>query len=150
MKNKFDTVLEKKFQEQQSQYSLRKWCRTNKHKVFREVLFPIWIIFMAREKASEHIYSHLQWSEARTIRLLDKSLPPILEIDGNELCYCLEWNDPWLYGSHIPIWNRSYGRKFRSAIIDYLKADYQVHGYDKRLETISDFEHWIIFKKDKK
>lgn len=56
MKNKLDALLERKTTESPA----KKWWRTNKHKVFRVIFFPIWIVVLVKNEASENWYRSVQ------------------------------------------------------------------------------------------
>ena len=91
MKDKFDALLERKTTES----SAKKWWRTNRYKVLRIILFPIWIVVLAKNEVDESLYRNAQWSESRADRIIGKIVPQKLEVCDNELCYCLEWSEPW-------------------------------------------------------
>lgn len=143
MKNKLDALLERKTTESPA----KKWWRTNKHKVFRVIFFPIWIVVLVKNEASENWYRSVQWSESRAGRIIEKTVPPKLEVCDDELCYCLEWREPWANSARLHLGDKIFGRKFSHEIAEYFKESYQVDGYKKRLESPSPFEHWVIFSK---
>jgi len=143
MKDKFDALLERKTTES----SAKKWWRTNRYKVLRIILFPIWIVVLAKNEVDESLYRNAQWSESRADRIIGKIVPQKLEVCDNELCYCLEWSEPWTNSACLHFGDKIFGRKFSHEIAKYLKENYQVDGYKKRLESPSPFEHWVIFSK---
>lgn len=144
MRDNFNIALKRSKREQ---HSFVKWWHRNSYKIFRIILFPIWFIVLIRNEVHESIYKNMEWSDSRTVRILDKILPYKVEICDDELCYCAEWSNPWATGRHLHFSDKIYGRKFNYEILEYLKSKYQIDGYEKRLESPSVFEHWIVFKK---
>lgn len=143
MKDKFDALLERKTTESH----MKRWWNTNRYKVCRVIFFPIWIVVLVKDEVCESRYRNIQWSESRADRIIAKTVPQKLEVCDDELCYCLEWQEPWENSSRLHFGDKIFGRKFSHEIAKYLKEDYQVDGYQKRLESPSPFEHWVVFQK---
>lgn len=142
MERSFDSILKKR---NRKHIKFVKWWHRNCHKIFRCVLFPIWIVVLIKNEISENIYRNMEWQESRTIRILDKILPYEVEICDDELCYCIEWSNPWATNRYLHFGDRIYGSKYNYKILEYLKSEYQIDGYEKYFESPSDFEHWIVF-----
>ena len=97
MKDELDALLERKTTES----SMKNWWRVNKYKVFRIIFFPIWIVVLVKNEVSESRYRNIQWSESRADRIIAKTVPPKLEVCDDELCYCLEWREPWANSARL-------------------------------------------------
>ena len=143
MKDELDALLERKTTES----SMKNWWRVNQYNFFRIIFFPIWIVVLVKNEVSESRYRNIQWSESRADRIIAKTVPPKLEVCDDELCYCLEWREPWANSARLHFGDKIFGCKFNHEIAEYFKESYQVDGYKKRLESPSPFEHWVIFSK---
>ena len=88
-----------------------------------------------------------QWSESKADHIINKTVPEKLEVCDGELCYCLEWTEPWTHSIRLHFGDKIFGRKFSHEIKKYFEEDFQVDGYKKRLDSPSLFEHWVIFSK---
>ena len=139
MKNEFDAVLGNKT----GFLFKRQW----KLWILRIVLFPIWIVVLIKNEVQDSWYRNTQWSESKADHIINKTVPEKLEVCDDELCYCLEWTEPWTHSIRLHFGDKIFGRKFSHEIKKYFEEDFQVDGYKKRLDSPSLFEHWVIFSK---
>ena len=80
MKNKIEKQVAKK--QRRKNNKLRKWWSRNDYKVWRVLLFWLWIPIMLFNKKKDNQYKTMQYSEKRAKKYLDKVLPYLVSYWG--------------------------------------------------------------------
>lgn len=142
---KFDDRLQKESRE----HPIRKWWNSNSYKVFRIILFPIWLFILARDCHEAHLKEKAIFSKERAKALLDKYLPKIF---ANELKYEPEGvllRDTGYFGyqlrfrTDLKIPRRKqkdivFRDKFFPQILEYLWNEYEIDGW-----TVVRLQNWM-------
>ena len=61
------------------EHKARKWWRKNGYKVWRVVLFPLWIGELLKNKINKRLNSKEQWNEERANEILNYYIPRCAE-----------------------------------------------------------------------
>ena len=131
-----------------------KWWNKNSYKVWRVVLFPVWIGSIIKEKIEKFLNSRNKWSEERAKEIFDYYIP-------RRAKWCAEENEFYFfdngYGWGINLAKKYLKRKDRrfwklhtsfwgSKMADYLVKEFELEGFTK--EVLNDSTDWteIVFK----
>lgn len=92
-------------------------------------------------------YNRKVWSEKRATKVLDYTLPYILDYIADEDAYYYdkEWY-PSHFRKYAPFWHRAWARKFSFKIQEYLFNGYSHSEYDIIFEC-DEYNEWVFFKK---
>lgn len=136
--NKIEKQVAKK--QRRENNKLRKWWRNNSYKVWRVLLFWIWLPIKLLHDADEKKYKTIQYSDEITKKYLDKVLPYLVSYWGEEP-NCFLITSAGDMGSirftalmHLP---RRYRKQQRYFIVfyeqvkAYIVRTYEIDGYDK-------------------
>lgn len=144
----FDNQIRRESRER----SVRKWWDNNSYKVFRMILFPVWLFILVRERHDTYLRKKAAFSKERAKALLDKYLPKIF---ANELKYesdgvLLTNSDDFGYqlgfrtDLKIPRRKRKdiiFRDKFFPQILEYLWNEYEIEGWTAvRLQNWMDWD----------
>ena len=119
---------------------LRKWWRSNSYKVWRVLLFWIWIPMVLSNKKKDKQYKSMQYSEETTKKYLDKVLPYLVSYWGEEP-NCFLFTTAGDMGGinfkalmHLRRRYRKqerYFTKFYEEVKAYIVRKYEIDGYEK-------------------
>jgi hypothetical protein len=136
--NKIEKQVAKKKRRENNK--LRKWWRNNSYKVWRVLLFWIWIPIKLFCDADDKKYKTMQYSDETTKKYLDKVLPYLVSYWGEE-SDCFLMTDAGDMGgiSFRAIMSlpskyskqRRYFTKFYQETKAYIVRMYEVDGYEK-------------------
>lgn len=139
------------------EHKVRKWWNKNGYKVWRVVLFPLWIGELLKDKIEKYLNSKETWSEKRANEILNYYIPRRATWDEEAQCFDFFDNGlGWYFGSAKKFVKRKdhrfwkvncnwYGGKMR----DYLVNSFQLEGFTKEV-LMSDY-NWtqIAFYRNK-
>ena len=130
----------------------RKWWNKNSYKVWRVILFPIWLCSMAKEKIVNYLNSRNEWDEERADEILNYYVPRRAEwvAEENEFYF---FDNGWGWGRANKYLKRkdrrfwkvnsgAWGYKMR----DYLVSTFELEGFKKEIISTGDWTE-ISFKK---
>ena len=138
------------------EHKARKWWRKNSYKVWRVVLFPLWIGILAWNEINKRLNDKQKWSEERANEILNYYIPRSSEWDEKEQCFYffdnglgwnlalakkhLKWKDRRFWKVNCCWW----GGKMR----EYLIEKFQLEGFTKEVSNVIDSDGWteISFK----
>lgn len=128
------------------EHKARKWWSKNGYKIWRVVLFPLWIGDLLKNKIDEHLNSKEEWNEERANKILNYYIPRRAEWDEEEQDFYffdngLGWNvklaKKYLKLKDRRFWKVNcgwYGGKIR----DFLMDKFELEGFTKELGDCSD------------
>ena len=94
------------------------------------------------DKIESLIDKSLKWDEAKAKKILDKTLPKILEWDDDEKNYYLYIRRYYGFNwERTPIIHRKWSKKFSYSLKEYFLEKYENELYTKRVET-EDYNEW--------
>ena len=138
MKNKIEKQVAK--QQRREKSKLRKWWRRNDYKVWRVLLFWLWIPIVLSGKIDDKRYQAIQYSNETTKKYLNKVLPYLVTY-WKEYPNCFLITDAGDMGGIsfkalqcLPNRYRKQKRyfiKFYKEVIAYIVRTYEIDGYDK-------------------
>lgn len=129
------------------EHKARKWWSKNGYKVWRVVLFPLWIGGLLRDKNEKHLNSKEVWSEERANEILNYYIPRCANWDEKGQCFYffdngMGWNlslaKKYLKRKDRRFWKVNcgwWGGKMR----EYLINKFQLEGFTKELGTCDDW-----------
>lgn len=146
--NKIERQVAK--QQRKENSKLRKWWRNNDYKVWRVLLFWIWIPIVLFGLSEDQQFKKMQYSDEKTKKYLDKVLPYLVSRWGEE-SNCFLITDAGDMGGvnfkslmNLPNRYRKQERyfiKFYQEVKAYIVRTYQVDGYEKfPILTYSDWQ----------
>ena len=113
--------------------TIKNWWRANNYKIFRIILFPIWIVEMLVNKYNSWKDAQNKWDEARANEILNYYIPR----------YC-EWNDKeksFYFFDNGMGWNSVYAKKYlKRKDRHFWKVNCGWWGGDMRQYLLSTFE----------
>lgn len=69
------------------EHKIRKWWCNNGYKVWRVVLFPLWVGVVLRDKVVAMLDHNEEWSDERAAEILNYYIPRRSEWDSEEQCF---------------------------------------------------------------
>lgn len=148
MKNKIEKQVAKKQRKESNK--LRKWWSRNDYKVWRVLLFWLWIPIMLFNKKKDKQYETMKYSEERTKKYLDKVLPYLVSYwcddhscflfttagDMGDINFKALMRLPRRYRKQ-----ERYFTKFYEEVKAYIVRTYEIDGYEKfSILTYSDWQ----------
>ena len=151
MKNKIEKQVAKK--QRRKNNKLRKWWSKNDYKVWRVLLFWLWIPIKLFRKINERKYKATQYSDQITKKYLDKVLPYLVSYwdedpsrflfttasDMGGISFRALMSLPSRYSKQ-----RRYFTKFYQDVKEYILKTYEIDGYEKF--TIFTYNDWQTAK----
>lgn len=146
--------IEKAMKGKKEPSKFHKWWRKNDYKVWRVVLFPIWISSIIKEKIEKFLNSRNKWSEERANEILQYYIPRNAEwLEDKKEFYFFDNGYGWgmnfakkyLKRKDRRFWKVHkgfYGGKIR----DYLIHKFMLEGFTKEVCNCSEGWTEIIFK----
>jgi len=122
---------------------VRKWWRKNGYKVWRVVLFPVWMLALLKGKITTYLNSRQEWNEDRANEILNYYIPRCANWDDKEQCFYFFDNG---MGWNLALAKRYLKRKDRrfwkvncSKIREYLIEKFQLEGFTKVIGNCYDW-----------
>lgn len=145
MKNTFDKARQKN-RPKRKEFKVR-------YKFFGEefyinpLLIPVAIVVGTAEYIDNKYYESLVWSDEKATKLLNRTLPYVLEWveEDNAYYYCMNWGCGY-FSKRAPFGYRRWGVKFYSDIIDFIKDGYENPNYCKTVEKDGYGDVWVKFE----
>lgn len=134
------------------------WWKKNSYKVWRVVLFPLWIILVGAEKLEKWLNSRQVWSVARANEILNYYVPRYASWSEEDKCFYFFDNG---YGwnmshakKHLKLKDRRWwnnhkgfvGGKIRTYLID----EFELEGFTKEVGNCYDGWTEITFRMNEK
>lgn len=125
------------------EHKARKWWRKNGYKVWRVVLFPLWIGELLKNKINKYLNSKETWNEERANEILNYYIPRRAKWYEKEQCfYFFDNGMGWSLTSAKRFLKRK-DRRFWKAncgywggkIREYLKEKFQLEGFTKEVSA---------------
>jgi hypothetical protein len=135
---------------------IREWWGKNDYKVYRIILFPIWIASLLGAKFTKWLNSRQAWSDERAKEILDYYIPRRANWDAEEQeFYFFDNGFGWSLNSAKRYLKRKDRRFWNihkgwcgSKIRKYLIEEFELEGFTKEVLECSDSWTEIIFKKN--
>ena len=110
-------------------------------------LIPVAIVVGTAEYIDNKYYESLEWSDEKATKLLNRTLPYVLEWveENNAYYYCMNWGCGY-FSKRAPFGYRRWGVKFYSDIIDFIKDGYENPNYCKTVEKDKYGDVWVKFE----
>ena len=149
-----------KAMQSKQEHKARKWWRKNSYKVWRVVLFPLWMLALLKDKITAYLNSRQEWNEDRANEILNYYIPRRSQwVDKEQTFYFFDNGMGWAYGCAKYYLKRKdrrfwkvncgwWGGKMR----EYLIEKFQLEGFTKEVSDIIDArDDWteITFKLNK-
>ena len=136
-------------------HPIRDWWRKNGYKVWRVVLFPIWVPVWAKDKIKSKLNARIEWSEERVKEILNYYVPrECFWNEEKQELYFFDNGYGWsMYCAkkHLKIKDRAFWNKYRGwtggKIREYLLNTFELEGFTKELGCCADGWTEIYFKK---
>ena len=142
-----------KAMQSKKEHKVRKWWRKNGYKVWRVVLFPLWMGELLWNKINKSLNSRQEWNEERANEILNYYIPRRSEwVDKEKTFYFFDNGIGWAYGcakyylkhKDRRFWKINcggWGGKMR----EKKKEKFQLEGFTKEVGTCDDWTE-ISFK----
>lgn len=136
------------------EHKARKWWRENGYKVWRVVLFPLWMGELLKNKIDKHLNNKEKWNEERANEILNYYILHRSEwVDKEKTFYFFDNGMGWTYGCAKYYLKRKdrrfwkvncggWGGKMR----EYLIEKFQLEGFTKEVKDTWDGWTDISFK----
>lgn len=126
--------------------TFRKWWSKNDYKVYRVVLFPVWMGCLLAQKIKKMLDARQVWSEERAKEILDYYVPRRAEwSETDKTFYFFDNGMGWgnLAKRYLKLkdrrwWNNHRGFWGGGKIRDYLINEYEIAGFDKQVGNCDD------------
>lgn len=111
------------------------------------MLVPLAVVLGTIAHLKDKYYNSLEWSEEKATKLLDRTLPKVLEWveEDNAYYFCMNWNSSYFTDS-APIGFRTWGRKYNYQVVQFIKNGYQNEYYYKTVEIDRYDDEWVKFE----
>ena len=139
------------------EHKIRKWWNKNNYKVFRVILFPLWIGSIMLEKIHAWLNSKEKWSEERATEILAYYIPRRSEWDAENKSFYffdngLGWNIK-LAKKYLKLKDRRFWKVhayWGGKIRDFLMNKFELEGFTKELGICSEGWTEIYFDLNEK
>ena len=146
--------IEKAMKGKKEPSKFRKWWRKNDYKVWRVVLFPIWIGSIAKDKIEKYLNSRNKWNEERANEILQYYIPRRADWCANEKeFYFFDNGYGWSMNfakKHLKRKDRRFWKVNSGAwgykIREYLIKNFELEGFTKEVINVDSDWTEIIFK----
>ena len=136
------------------EHKARKWWRENGYKVWRVVLFPLWMGELLWNKINKSLNNKQEWNEERANEILNYYIPRRSEWDKKEQCFYFFDNG---FGWSITLAKKFLKRRDRrfwkvncgvwgGKMREYLIEKFQLEGFSKEVGDTWDDWTDISFK----
>lgn len=125
----------------------RKWWRKNGYKVWRVVLFPLWMLALLKNKITTYLDNRQKWDEDRANKILSYYIPRRSEwVDKEKTFYFFDNGMGWAYGCakyYLKRKDRRFWKVNRGKIREYLIDKFQLEGFTKEVRNAIDaYDIW--------
>jgi hypothetical protein len=144
------TTFEKTYRKAQQRRTNKTKCHHWKGYSFKYyIVFPLVLVNYAWRSLNDFYTSKITWDPNRAKRVLDDTLPYILDEEDGELVYSMTWSS-----FNFRRWAKLKDKRFCGIYVynirEYLKEEYEIEGYTKALvDDDVNYSCWVIFQKKK-
>ena len=144
--------IEKAMNGKKEPSKLRKWWRKNDYKVWRVVLFPIWIGTIIKTKIEKFLNSRNKWNEERADEILQYYIPRRADWCAEEKeFYFFDNGYGWgMANKYLKRKDRRFWKNHKGfcggKIREYLMKSFELEGFTKELINTDSGWTEIIFK----
>lgn len=125
------------------EHKARKWWSKNGYKVWRAMLFPLWMGELLRNKIDKHLNGKETWNEERANEILNYYIPRRAEWNEKEQCfYFFDNGIGWRLSQAKKYLKRKDYRFWKvncSKIREYLIEKFQLEGFTKVIGNCYDW-----------
>lgn len=130
----------------------KKWWNKNDYKVWRAILFPVWLIILAKGKIVTYLDKRNPWDEKRANEILSYYLPRVMDWENEDQAFFF-FDNGYGWGmkerqKKLKFKDRRFWRKycgfFGGRIRDYLIKNFELEGFTKEVGDCS--ESWTELK----
>lgn len=148
----FEYAKARKEKEQAKKKQKRKWWLIDgKHYSYYIWAAPVVPFFELADYIKNRNYKKRVWDTEKASKVIDATLPHILEYDEEDDCYWLSFDwSPYLFEKHAPRHLRKWAHKFAYQVRAYVFEDYQKEGWVKTIDDEDEWNKWAIFHKEEK
>lgn len=139
----------KAIQKKQKKHPIRDWWNKNSYKVWRVVLFPLWLCICAKEKFVKYLNSRQAWNTERARQILSYYVPSKADWDEiDQDFYFFDNGMGWgnLAKRHLKRKDRRFWDLHRSKIRRYLIDEFELDGFVKEVRDCSDGWTELVFR----
>lgn len=133
---------------------IRKWWKKNDYKVWRVILFPIWIGSIINEKIENYLNSRNKWSEERADEILQYYIPRRAEWSEDEKTFFF-FDNGYGWGmakKYLKRGDRRFWNNHRGfcgwKIREYLIKEFELEGFTKEIGNCSEGWTEVAFRKN--
>lgn len=124
----------------------RKWWRKNGYKIWRVVLFPLWLGEFLKNKIDKRLNSKEEWNEDRANEIFNYYIPRRSEWDEKKQCFYFFDNGLGWYLTSAKKFLKRKDRRFWKVncgysggkMRDYLVEKFQLEGFTKDVRDCAD------------
>lgn len=136
-----NTDIRKIIEKKNKAHPIRDWWDKNDYKVWRVVLFPLWIGICANEKIVEYLNSRQSWNEERASQILSYYVPRKAGWDETDQAFYffdngMGWGN--LAKGHLKRKDRRFWKLHQHKIRHYLIDEFELDGFTKEVGDCSD------------
>ncbi len=132
------------------EHKVRKWWRKNSYKVWRVVLFPLWMLALLKDKITTYLDSRQEWNEERANEILSYYIPRRSDWDDKEQCFYFFDNGMGWSLSLAKHFLKRKDRRFWKVncgwcggkMREYLIEKFQLEGFTKDVRDVVDSDSW--------
>ena len=143
------TDIRKIIDKKQKKHPVRDWWNKNSYKVWRVILFPLWLCICAYKKFVKYLDSRQAWSTKRARQILSYYVPSEADWDEiNQTFYFFDNGMGWgnLAKRYLKRKDRRFWNWHRSKIRRYLIDEFELDGFTKEVGDCSDGRTELIFR----
>lgn len=134
--------------------AVKNWWHKNDYKVWRVLLFPVWIVVWCREKIKPILNDKTPWSEERATKILGYYIPRRAEWDAEKKQFYffdngMGWNMKYTLRKYIKLRDRRFWKLYAGGwgykMRNYLIKGFELEGFTKEVLDTYDTETEIVF-----
>lgn len=133
----------KAIENKQKKHPIRDWWNRNDYKVFRIILFPIWVCVEIIDRIKNRNYERTTWDEKRADEILTYYIPQISDWNPDDKTFFFYDNGMgWTIGfakKYLKIKDRLFWSKFHWKIEKYLNDKFELEGFKKEVISTRSF-----------
>jgi hypothetical protein len=142
------TTFEKTYRKAQQKRTNKTKCHHWKEYSFKYyIVFPLVLVDYTWKRLNNFYDSKTTWNSNRAKRILDDTLPYILDEVDEELVYSTSWSS-FSFRKWAKLKDKRFCGIYGYNIKEYLKEDYEIEGYTKAIiDDDVNYSYWVIFQK---
>lgn len=140
----------KAIKNKETEHPFRDWWSENNYKVFRIILFPIWIYVEISDRIKKWNYERTTWDEKRADEILNRYIPKSSDwLSEKKAFWFFDNGYGWEFQSAKKFLKRKdylFWRKFSWEIEKYLINKFELEGFEKEVINTYGTDVEIIFR----